>query len=203
MREFLKGLELDKETIDTIMAEHGKLLTESKETITKLNTEITNLKTKFTTDFAAIEEKYKAFDGVDLTKLNADLTAALENNTKIQGEFDGYKLTAEKDALLRERLAGLKFSSNYARNGIYAEVKDKVQYEDGKLTGFDEAINELLESQPAAFAADTLAPKGTGAQHKEGGNTEKYTLEQVKMMTTDEINKNWTSVQETLAKANN
>ena len=36
MREFLKGLELDKETINTIMAEHGKLITESKEEITEL-----------------------------------------------------------------------------------------------------------------------------------------------------------------------
>ena len=27
MREFLKGLDLDKELIDTIMAEHGKQLT--------------------------------------------------------------------------------------------------------------------------------------------------------------------------------
>ena len=31
MREFLKGLELDAETIDTIMAEHGKYLTGLKE----------------------------------------------------------------------------------------------------------------------------------------------------------------------------
>ena len=31
MREFLKGLELDSELIDTIMAEHGKLVTKDKE----------------------------------------------------------------------------------------------------------------------------------------------------------------------------
>lgn len=33
MREFLKGLELDDETVDTIMAEHGKLVTKDKEKI--------------------------------------------------------------------------------------------------------------------------------------------------------------------------
>ena len=31
MREFLRGLELDEETIDTIMAEHGKIITKLKE----------------------------------------------------------------------------------------------------------------------------------------------------------------------------
>ena len=46
MREFLKGLELDKETIDTIMAEHGKLITESKEETSKLEKEIKTYKAK-------------------------------------------------------------------------------------------------------------------------------------------------------------
>ena len=37
MREFLKGLDLDKELIDTIMAEHGKEITGLKEILIKQN----------------------------------------------------------------------------------------------------------------------------------------------------------------------
>lgn len=36
MREFLKALGLDAETIDSIMAEHGKLLTSTTEKVTDL-----------------------------------------------------------------------------------------------------------------------------------------------------------------------
>ena len=43
MREFLKGLDFDKETIDTIMAEHGKLLTSAKEDVTTANGTIKTL----------------------------------------------------------------------------------------------------------------------------------------------------------------
>ena len=46
MREFLKGLELDKETIDTIMAEHGKLITEAREQIMDLTDQVRNYETQ-------------------------------------------------------------------------------------------------------------------------------------------------------------
>ena len=40
MNEFLKGLDLDKETIDTIMAEYGKRLNGLKEENEDLKTQI-------------------------------------------------------------------------------------------------------------------------------------------------------------------
>ena len=46
MRDFLKGLELDKETIDTIMAEHGKLITEAKEKTQELENKIKDYESK-------------------------------------------------------------------------------------------------------------------------------------------------------------
>ena len=39
MRDFLKGLGLDQETIDSIMAEHGMLIFQSTERINALTTE--------------------------------------------------------------------------------------------------------------------------------------------------------------------
>ena len=40
MREFLKSLELEKETIDVIMKEHGKILTEKKSEVQTLQDKI-------------------------------------------------------------------------------------------------------------------------------------------------------------------
>ena len=44
MREFLNALDLDSETVDTIMAEHGKLVTKDKEKIQKLQDELKTTK---------------------------------------------------------------------------------------------------------------------------------------------------------------
>ena len=43
MREFLKGLDLDSELIDTIMAEHGKLVTKDKEELQTLKSQMKDL----------------------------------------------------------------------------------------------------------------------------------------------------------------
>ena len=47
MREFLKGLELDDELVDTIMAEHGKHLTKLKEQNEEYKTKIEKYRTVF------------------------------------------------------------------------------------------------------------------------------------------------------------
>ena len=63
MREFLRGLEFDEETIDTIMAEYGKLVTKDKEKIQELQNQVQfndddeKKLHKFTTD--AISESKK------------------------------------------------------------------------------------------------------------------------------------------------
>ena len=74
MREYLKGLGLDQETIDSIMAEHGKLMTQNTEKITALTAENTALKNENTElkkyDGAALQQKVD-----DLEKEKNDLIA--------------------------------------------------------------------------------------------------------------------------------
>ena len=54
MREFLKGLDLDTETINTIMAEYGKNFTELKEERDKLKDENKSLKSLATSTISLI-----------------------------------------------------------------------------------------------------------------------------------------------------
>ena len=68
MRDFLKGLDLDKETIDSIMAEYGKNLQGLKETnedlTKKVNTYETEIKTlkENSQDDENWKEKFEALD---------------------------------------------------------------------------------------------------------------------------------------------
>lgn len=82
MREFLRGLDLDKDTIDTIMAEHGKLITEAKEKATKYEEEMKTIK--------AENEKYKSneVDSSKLAKENKELKAQLQmSDSGVKKEF--------------------------------------------------------------------------------------------------------------------
>ena len=65
MREFLKGLDLDKETIDSFMAEHGKHLTGLKEQVESYKNEVAGYKTEiegFKESSKASEELQKNYD---------------------------------------------------------------------------------------------------------------------------------------------
>ena len=118
MREFLKGLELDKETIDTIMAEHGKLITEAKEKTQEL------------------ENKVKEYE----SKID-ELSSKAETNTKVQEELDTLKkqiveekkqkeqedLEATLNKNVLEAIGDAEFVNERTKNAIINEVKTALQ----------------------------------------------------------------------------
>ena len=118
MREFLKGLELDKETIDTIMAEHGKLITEAKEKAQELENKVKDYESK-------IEE----------------LSSKAETNTKVQEELDTLKkqiaeekkqkeqedLEATLNKNVLEAIGDAEFVNERTKNAIINEVKTALQ----------------------------------------------------------------------------
>jgi predicted Holliday junction resolvase-like endonuclease len=87
MREFLKGLELDKETIDTIMAEHGKLVTEDKEKIRELESSSKEKEDKITKNMTK-EEKEK-YISEKISRRQASLKKAFDERLKNIEELKG------------------------------------------------------------------------------------------------------------------
>ena len=118
MREFLKGLELDKETINTIMAEHGKLIAEAKEKTQELENKVKDYESK-------IEE----------------LSSKAESNTKVQEELDTLKkqiaeekkqkeqedLEATLNKNVLEAIGDKEFVNERTKNAIINEVKIALQ----------------------------------------------------------------------------
>lgn len=118
MREFLKGLELDKETIDTIMAEHGKLITEAKEKTQELENKVKDYESKI-----------------------GELSSKAETNTKVQEELDTLKkqiaeekkqkeqedLEATLNKNVLEAIGDAEFVNERTKNAIINEVKTALQ----------------------------------------------------------------------------
>lgn len=164
MREFLKGLDLDKETIDTIMAEHGKLITESKEKISELEDEVKSYKVK-------VEELES------MSKENQKIQQELEQLKKtIQEKEEAEKKEAEEKRFNEEfdNIVGdKKFINDYTRQAIINEFKSALEDENNKDKEKIDIFNELTKDRMDLFInPNTVEIPATGDLDGETNKTE-------------------------------
>ena len=118
MREFLKGLELDKETIDTIMAEHGKLITEAKEKTQELENKVKDYESKIDELSSKAETNTKVQEELDTLKKQIA-------EEKKQKEQEDLEATLNKNVL--EAIGDKEFVNERTKNAIINEVKTALQ----------------------------------------------------------------------------
>lgn len=143
MREFLKGLELEQETIDKIMAEVGKKInesTEDKETITTLKKEIKSLKADNENLKTTVEDNKKSLENLEtLTNENKDLKAqAKMSGSNVKKEFSKF-VTSEVQALVNDDVDFDKALETYK--------KDNPQY-------FGDVVVKKVQSSPSLQNGD-------------------------------------------------
>lgn len=142
MREFLKGLELEQETIDKIMAEYGKKFNEAsddKDVITALKKEVKTLKGEIEGYKTTIEENKNSLENLQtLTNENKDLKAEIQmNGSNVKKEF-----------------------SKFVRNEVMANVNDD--------TDFTKALENYKKENPQYFG-ETVVTKVQSSPALVGG----------------------------------
>lgn len=138
MREFLKGLELDSETIDCIMAEYGKLVTKDKEELTDLKGQILYL-----------EETSK--NAVDLKDKYDALVKQIEQDNATK------KAEQENDYLMKninEAIGNKTFVNDYTKNAIINDVKTALQDEANVGKSAKDLFNEITNGKTGLFVND-------------------------------------------------
>jgi pimeloyl-CoA synthetase len=135
MREFLKGLDLDSELIDTIMAEHGKLVTKDKEELQTLKSQMKELKEN-SKNADELQAKYD-----ELVKANE------EREAKQKAEEEDKILTDNINALFE----GKTFTSEYARSGLLNDIKSGLNKPENKGKGVQDLFNELTKDKTDIF----------------------------------------------------
>lgn len=129
MREFLKGLELEKDVIDSIMAEHGKQINSYKEKITGLETSVSNLKDEIKNNESTIKELNGTIEEKD---------KSLENLQTI---------TNEKNDLQ----AQLKMQDSNVKKEFLKFVKSEVMGKIDEKNDFDTVLKNYKEENPQYF----------------------------------------------------
>lgn len=134
-RDFLKGLGLESEAINAIMARHGSVIADKE-------TEITTL-TDTNKDLTKEVDDLKA--GGDET-LKEDLAAVNKDKEALEIEIADLKRTHALEKLV----TGLGTNDNQY---VVDKLSD-LEYKDGEFIGYEERVKELKEAHPLVFPAD-------------------------------------------------
>lgn len=150
MREFLKGLDLDKETIDTIMAEYGKNVQGYKEAKEDAESKLKSYEqnSKEQNDW---KSKFEELDG-KIKQQEADKKAQEEDEILTKN--------------ITEALGDKKFASEYAKRGVLSDVKAELNKAENKGKGVKEIVETLTKDKEGIFEnpnkpAD-MTPMGKG-----------------------------------------
>ena len=153
--EFLKGLGLEQDAIDKIMAENGRDIEAQKALTT---TAETNLATANTT-ITQLKDAVKKFDGVDVTALNNQITS-------LQTKYDSDIAALKLDTALDHALSAAK-----ARNPKLAKAAldtSKIKLDGDKLLGLDDQLTALKTSDPYLFAEEQTKDPDESNQNQTG-----------------------------------
>ena len=149
MREFLKGLELEKETIDSIMVEYGKHISIEKEKKTSLEQEITDYKKEI--------ENYKNQVN-DLNNTINENNKSLENLQTLTNENKDLKAQVQMgDSNVKKEF------SKFVTSEVMAKVDDN--------TDFATALDNYKKENPQYFG-DTVVKKVQSGPTLNGGGTQ-------------------------------
>ena len=200
IQEILKNNGLNEDQITNILnsMKESKVYTTKHENIderyNKLKTQKTELEAQIKerdTQLADLSKNNKDNEGLlnqikDLQALNKQTTTDYENKIN-QMQFD---------YALEGALTNAKSKNNKALKALLD--MNSIKYQEGKLEGLQEQIEALQKDASYLFDLNN-APQNTGGigQFGRGGSTApKFTSDDIKKMSAEEINKNWEQIKD-------
>ena len=149
-REFLKGLGLEEEAIENIMAEHGKTVNKAKVDLTNAQTERDDLKTQLTERDSQLETlKVKAAGNEGLLE---EINTLKEANMNTAKEYQEKLDKQAYDFALERALIDAKAKNPKAVKALLNT--EAVKLDGDKLLGLEEQLKALLESDGYLFAEE-------------------------------------------------
>lgn len=142
MREFLKGLELDKETIDTIMAEYGKNVQGLREQVDEYKGRVNEYLNEINELTQLNEDGSRAQQELQYLR---DSIAEREANERAKQEDE--KLTKDIFSLFGDK----KFSSEYAKKGLLNDIKAELQKPENINKGIRDIYEDLTKDRTDIF----------------------------------------------------
>lgn len=189
IEEILKGIgvEVPEEKLEAFrkeVSENYKTVAE----VEKKNGRIAELEGQLKTANETLDG-FKDVKPEELQKEIAKLTKSLADKEKEYG--DNLKARDRKDAIARE-LDKVKFSSSYSKKFVEELVdSEEVHFENGKLYGLSEKLEEIKASHADAFASEEGEKKPVSFTESMGGGSKAVTMDDFYALKTSEERQNF------------
>ena len=174
------GIEVpeDKHTeVKKALSAHYKNVAEHEKAVSRLETDRDGWKQRAET----AEETLKGFEGKDFETITKERDEWKRKAEEAKTEYEAKISAREKEDLLKEAFADVKFTSESAKKAIMAQISDGVTVKNGKLIGFNDLLDEAKKSDASAFVdeatqnAENNRARFTARQNNNAGNTKVYT----------------------------
>lgn len=152
-REFLKNLELEDETIDKIMSEYGKSISNEKAKVDDLTSKLEDSNTKI----AEYETKI-----TNLEKVSTDSAKVQEELEKLKTQIADRSLN---DKII-EAIGDKKFVNDFTKNAIIDEVRKGLNDEANKGKSISDILTEYTDGKEGIFVENESVSRATGMQNK-------------------------------------
>ena len=156
MRDFLKGLDLDKDTIEAVMAEHGKYITGLKEQVEDYKEQIAGYENKMSELNGTIDELNNTINSNNETLEN--LKTLTEENTNLKADIQLGKSNVKSEF------------SDFVRTQVLSKVNEE--------TDFATALEDYKKESPQYFG-DTVVKKVQSSPTLNGGNPQPQTTNDI------------------------
>ena len=180
--ETLKGFGIDvpedkHAEVKKALSAHYKNVAEHDKAISKLETERDGWKQRAET----AEGTLKGFEGKDFETITKERDEWKRKAEEAETEYNAKISAREKEDLLKEAFADVKFTSESAKKAIMSQISDGVTVKNGKLIGFNDLLEEAKKSDASAFVDESAQnneqnrARFTTRQNNNAGNTKVYT----------------------------
>lgn len=146
------GIEIpdDKQSeVKKTLSEHYKNANEHKKAISKIEDDRDSWKQRAET----AEETLKGFEGKDFDTITKERDEWKKKAEDAEKEYSAKEAEREKQELLKEAFADVEFTSESAKKAIMAQIASEVNVVNGRLRGFNEALEDAKKNDASAFVS--------------------------------------------------
>ena len=120
---------------------------EHEKKVSKAETERDNWKERAET----AEETLKGFDGKSLEDITKERDEWKRKAEEAEKDYTAKLEAREKEDLLKEAFAEVKFTSEAAKRAIMSQISESVTVKNGKLIGFNDLLADARKNDAEAF----------------------------------------------------
>lgn len=184
--EILKsnGIEVPEDKVASInkaVSENYKTVSEFDKKVSKLENERDSFKDRA----ESAEETLKGFDGKNLDEITRERDEWKQKAENAEKDYTAKMAEHEKQELLKEAFADIEFTSESAKKAIMAQIASEVNVVNGRLRGFNEALEDAKKSDASAFVdkarqnLEQNKAKFTTPMSNKGGKTGTMTKDEI------------------------